>query len=304
MTRILVTGASGFIGGHCLDRLRDSGHEVHAVSTKPRASNEPWLEWHQADLLSSADTATLMAAVEPTHLLHLAWFVEHGKYTDATENLHWVRASIELVERFVEHRGRRLIGCGSCAEYDWNAGFCSETTTPLRPLSYYGESKRSFGSLLLGYAEGSGISAAWARVFFLYGPGGSLQALIPAVALALLRAERAPCTIGRQMRDYLYVADVADALITLLMSDLTGPINIGSGRPRRLCEIVRRIADALDGADLVDRGAIDGSREPPMVVADIRRLERELGWSPSWDLDAGLAKTIEWLRAEYVGQRG
>src|SRR5258708_4086554 len=134
--RVLVTGASGFIGRHCLPYLLEAGHEVHAVARTPLKISGP--VWHSADLLSPGASSRLISSVKPTAVLHLAWYTAHGEYWSSSENLRWVQASLELIQATAAAKCKRLVAAGTSAEYDWSAGVCSETLTPLLPASLYG----------------------------------------------------------------------------------------------------------------------------------------------------------------------
>src|SRR2546425_6243790 len=314
MNRLLVTGATGFIGMCCLPLLLARGFEVHAVSSRarvhavsPRAKDERGDDviWHQAALLQPTQTARLVAAVQPTHLLHLAWYVVTGKFATAIENFRWVQASLELLRRFHEHGGSRVVMAGSSYEYDWRHGYCAEAVTPTVPVNYYGRCKLALAQLLDGFAQSSGLSHAWARIFFLYGPREHPKRLGSSVIRSLLLGEPARCSHGRQIRDYLHVEDVADALVALLHSEVRGPINIGSGVPVTLRDIVSCIARKLDQAALVQFGAVPSHpHDSPLVIADVTRLAAELKWRPRYDLDRGLDATIAWWQSELqVGAR-
>ena len=114
---------------------------------------------------------------------------------------------------------------------------------------------------------------------------------------SLLAGEPAQTSHGNQIRDYLYAGDVADAFVTLLESDVTGPINIASGRPIALKDIVTRIGDLMGRPDLLRIGAIPAAAtDTPLVVADTTRLSTALGWHAEIDLDTGLTATIDWWR--------
>ncbi|HEV2707723.1 MAG TPA: NAD(P)-dependent oxidoreductase [Pyrinomonadaceae bacterium] len=302
MKRVLVTGATGFVGRHCLAPLVARGYEVHAVSTAgrpPAGDDTPRdVRWHASDLLRAGAAARLLAEVEPTHLLHMAWYAAPGKYWTAVENLGWVRASLELFEEFVRHGGRRAVSAGTCAEYDWTFGFCSETLTPLAPATLYGNCKHALRLVMEAYARLSGVSAAWGRLFFLYGAHEHPDRLVSSVIRRMLRRERVPCSHGRQVRDFLYVEDVADAFVALLESAVEGAVNIASGCPVALREVVGLISQRLDGDDLVDFGALAAPQgDPPFLLADVRRLNEEVGWRPRLSLSEGLAQTIEWWRS-------
>src|SRR2546427_1711413 len=93
--RVLVTGASGFIGRHCIPYLLEAGHEVHAAVRTPVKISGPI--WHPVDLLSPGASSRLISTVEPEALLHLVWYTAHGEYWTSSENLRWVSASLELI---------------------------------------------------------------------------------------------------------------------------------------------------------------------------------------------------------------
>lgn len=296
--RVLVTGAGGFIGRHVPARLQGLGYEVHAVSTA-RDGLEEGIQWHRCDLLDPAKLAAVVPGIGATHLLHLAWYTEHGKFWSAPENFAWVRASLGLFEAFRRGGGTRITAAGTCAEYDWSCGFLSEGTTLLAPSSIYGQCKRALGELLEAYAGSHGMSAAWGRVFLLFGPGQPERTLVASVVRSLLRGERAACSHGEQVRDYLYVEDVADALVALLDSDVEGPVNIASGRPLAVKDLIAMAASRLDGEDLVDLGAIPAAEgDPPFLVGDLKRLQGELGWRPPVGIEEGLDRTIRWTREQ------
>lgn len=295
MKRVLLTGATGFIGRHCLPSLVARGYEVHAVSSKAQRENAPDVHWHQADLLDSTQIAELVTRVQPSHLLHLAWFAVPGKYWTSPENLRWVQASLDLLQAFASCGGQRVVSAGTCAEYDWEYGYCSEEVTPLAPSTLYGVCKHSLQIMLDAFAKQTGLSAAWGRIFFLYGPHEYPNRLVASVIRSLLQGEPARCSHGNQIRDFLYVQDTAEAFVALLESETTGPVNIASGRPITLKEVVFQIAEKLDRQGLVHLNAVPApAGEPRLLVADVNRLTSEVGWSPKYDLRAGLESTIEW----------
>ena len=133
MKRILVTGATGCVGRFVLPKLVDRGWDVWAVRSRSDALEIPGVHWRRADLLDPADVRRVVDDSEPSHLLHLAWYIAPGKWAEAAENFSWVRASLGLLSTFKQSGGRRAVFAGSCLEYDWNYGFCSEDRTPLNP---------------------------------------------------------------------------------------------------------------------------------------------------------------------------
>jgi len=301
MKRVLLTGATGLIGRHCLLTLLAQGYEVHAVSTRAALVLPPGVHAHQADLLDPAQAAALLEVVQPSHLLHLAWYTQPGAYWTSLENIRWVQASLGLLQAFAAHGGQRVVMAGSCAEYDWSYGYCTERITPLRPATLYGKAKHALQLLEDAFAEQAQISAAWGRIFFLYGPHEYPERLVAAVTRALLQGQPARCSHGNQIRDFLYVQDVADAFVALLASDVRGGVNIASGAPITLKQIIYRIADMLAQRGLVQLGALPApASEPPLLVANTDRLANEVGWHPAYDLERGLEQTVLWWKETLI----
>ena len=277
--RLLITGASGFIGAHLAALAAQDGEwDVHAASRR------------DTDLLDPAAVDRLIAAAKPTHLIHLAWFVEPGAYWTSPENHRWVEASAHLFRTFAEHGGERLIGAGTSAEYDWSVnGAMREDTTPLRPATLYGESKKRLYEL----AQATGISSAWGRIFMVYGPGEPPTRFIPRMIRALRDGEPAVCTAPDAARDFIYVRDVAAALLAMAKSDVIGAVNIGTGVATTLREVVQLLVAQLGHGENIRE---QPGHEPPLVVADIARLRGEVGFTPSIDLRQGLELTIRQRR--------
>ena len=169
MKSVVVTGATGFIGRHVLEPLAERGFEVHTVSRSSIFPNRPFS--HSIDLLGPSSISALLRAVRPTHLLHLAWLRQAGgHFYDAPENYVWARASTEIFRAFVETGGSRAVLAGSCAEYDWGYETLHETETPSQARTAYGRAKNAAREGIQKMATEAGVSTAWARIFFTFGP--------------------------------------------------------------------------------------------------------------------------------------
>jgi len=251
MKKVLVTGAAGFIGRHCVPFLTDRGYEVHGVLAPREDPLDLPAQWHRADLLDELQTAELTATVEPSHLLHFAWYNTPGLYWDAPENLSWLKAGVGLLQSFHIHGGRRAVMAGTCAEYDWRYGLCTEDLTPTVQTTLYAASKGALRSILYAFSRKTGLSSAWGRIFFLFGPFEHPSRLVSSVIRSLLKGEVALCTHGRQQRDFLHVEDVARAFAALLDSEVNGSVNIASGEPVAVRDVVMHIARNLDRDNLV-----------------------------------------------------
>lgn len=295
--RLLITGATGFLGGPAV-RAATAHFEVHATARECREALPPGARFHACDLLAADGPARLVEAVRPTHLLHLAWMATPGVYWTSPDNHRWVAASKRLLLAFARCGGRRAVLAGTCAEYDWTAGdVCREFDTPLRPNTPYGRCKLELSHWADALGRARGVGVAWARLFWLYGPREHPARLVPAVARALLAGAPAECSAGVQERDFLHADDAVDALVALTRAGLVGPVNVGSGEPVAVRDVVRYVAEACGRPELVRLGARPTpASEPPVVAADIGRLRDELGWRPRTRLADGLKMTVDWWR--------
>lgn len=303
MKRVLLTGARGFIGRYAAEPLLARGCEVHAVTSgSPPPGVPPGVTWHTADLFDPTSADTIVRTTRPTHLLHLAWYTGHGKYWTATENLLWVEASLRLLRAFAAG-GRRVVLAGTCAEYDWAHGYCSEGATPTNPATLYGASKHALHQVAAEFARVAGVSLAWGRIFSPYGPGEPQARLVPAILRALLTGGPVRCSSPNLYRDFLFAADCADAFAALLVSPVEGPVNIASGRPVSVDELVRMAAGVVPGGTAVpvEYGSPPPRPgDPPLLVADVRRLTDEVGWRSRTDLRLGLTESAEYWRSSLL----
>ena len=305
MKRTLVTGANGFIGRHCLRALQKSDDEIHIVSSRPVTEERRDVNFHTVDLFDPTQTAKLLERIKPDQLLHLAWYSEPQSFWTAPENIAWVEASAKLIEAFARFGGKRVVVAGTCAEYDWRGdGVLSEYEIPLNPATTYGKCKHELHLRVESLAKEFGLSAAWARLFFLFGPHEHPERLVPSVINSLMHGDKTRCTHGQQLRDFLSVADVGSALVALLEGEVTGAVNIGSGEAVSVRYIVNAIARKLGREDLVQFGDLPSpANEPPLLVADITRLTEEVGWLPQCDLSTALDETIRWWQEQSTRQK-
>lgn len=295
--RVLLTGANGFIGRHVLPHLVSRGFEVHAVTRSGASSFREEVITHTVDLHEESERIRLFAETRPTHILHCAWYVEHGRFWSSPENVCWVETSLALLR--CAPAGVRWVGVGTCAEYSWAGdGICREDETPLEPETLYGTAKHSLRVLQEAASREKNISFAWGRIFHLYGPGEPAARFVPLVIRGLLQGKDIPLSHGLQIRDWLYIDDVAGALAALLDSPMEGAVNICSGAGRTLRDVATTVAELL-GSDtaLLRFGAMPAPpREPAQLIGDNGRLSA-IGFQPKWTLVEGLQETCtRWRR--------
>lgn len=303
--KIIVTGASGYIGQHALGPLLDHGCEVFALARRPRKSWPAGVRSLALDLFDDAARRAAFETIKPDGLLHLAWYTEHGKFWEARENIVWLALSIRMVEELASIGTQRVVVAGTCAEYIWDGSICEEATTPLKPKSLYGICKATLFRFLTEAAPKLNLDFAWGRIFLLYGDDETSSRLIPATAISLLRGEPAPCTHGRQIRDFLHVKDVARAFAELMVSPVSGAVNIGSGKPVSIASVVTEMAKRAGRPDLLKLGAVPArDNDVPALFPDVRRLFDKVGFTPAIRLGEGLDQTLDWWRAHSARSAG
>jgi nucleoside-diphosphate-sugar epimerase len=297
--KVLVTGASGFIGSHVCTELRARGVDVRGLC---RPGHDRRLlpcdvEWMECDLLA-ADASALARAAEGVDVaVHGAWTVVPGEYLTSPENEIYRAASARLFSALIRSGCEAITGIGTCFEYEQREMPLGERAAT-RPLTPYAVAKLETARQGESLAREAGIRFAWARLFYLYGPREDPRRLVPYVALKLLKGERASVTRGRQVRDFLHVGDVASALAWVALGPVSGAINIGSGVPVSVRDVLAQIGEITGRADLIDFGArADNFVDPPYVCADNRRLREQTGWRPRFGLHDGLEQTISWWRS-------
>jgi UDP-glucuronate decarboxylase len=293
--KILITGAAGFIGSHIARQLVREGHEVHAV-VRPEtklwriADIQPSLHLIRGDLLVPS---TDFHSPSFDACIHLAWYVEPGKYLHSSLNKDWVEASLRLARHLKETGCRRFVAAGTCFEYAASEPPQREST-PTAPTTLYVQSKLE----LLHALPTVGIDFAWVRFFYQYGPYEDARRLMPVIINSLKRGEEAKLVPGDRIRDYLHIEDVASAVCAIAQSKLAGAVNVGSGAPVTIRDIAVKIGELLDRPDLIKLGAFPWSPTEPLdILADNTKLREGTGWKPRYNLEDGLRQTIDWWKS-------
>jgi nucleoside-diphosphate-sugar epimerase len=299
--RVLITGASGFIGSHLTRLLLREGHQIFVLL---RPESDPWriedllpnLQVVEGDLLDLPGWSADLDEIHPETCFHFAWYAQPGVFLSSPRNLEYLSASLSLASGLVEAGCSKLVVAGTFSEYDQHQGYLSESS-PIQPNTLYGAAKAALFQALHLWAPASGLDLLWTRIFSVYGPGEHPKRFVPAVILAALRGEPTRLSPGEQQRDYLHVGDVAAAVWAAAQSELTGPVNIASGKPAAIGDIALQIGEILGCPQLIRLGDLPYREGDPMFVcANTALLKGASGWAPSFDLDSGLKDTISWWR--------
>ena len=296
--RVLLTGATGFVGAHVARALLARGAEVHGLTLPgtPRdrlADLAAGLDVREGDLADAAWTREAVRSIAPEVTIHLAWYAEPRSYLRAVpENLASLRGGISLLDALAEAGTcRRVVLAGTCLEN-------LDTPEP----SVYAAAKSAQHRLALGFADRS-LTAACAHIHYLYGPWEDERRVVPTVIRSLLRGEPIDLTSGTQLRDYLHVADVADALCRIAENDLAGRVDVCSGTPVRLADVLDEIGRAIGRADLLRIGARAETELTEWPATGDPAPLLTTGWQPRYSLEQGIAETAAWWAArEGIGR--
>ncbi|MFS0897921.1 UDP-glucuronic acid decarboxylase family protein [Mycolicibacterium litorale] len=311
MTRALVLGGCGFVGGHLCERLLATGVEVISVddlsTSAPNAEN--LLRDHVGYRFVRHDiTEPLTAAAFPEpvdvvfHLASPASPVDYLRlplHTLHTGAMGTVNA-LEVAER----HGARLVLASTSEVYgDPLAHPQVETywgnVNPIGPRSVYDEAKRYAEALTFAHRRELGTDVGVARIFNTYGPRMRSHdgRMVPTFIRQALAGE--PITVtgtGRQTRSLCYVDDTVEGLLALARSGYPGPVNIGNPHEvtvQHVAELIRDLAGADSAVEFVAAVEDDPQRRCP----DIAVAREHLGWEPRVPYRDGLARTIEWFRS-------
>ena len=298
--RCLVTGGAGFIGSHAVRQMIAEGWEV-AVLTRPGESTRRLREFSSQLTIVEARLAELdrirpfLAAWAPDAALHCAWYAEPGLYLDSARNIDCLRDSLGLLELLIESGCKSAVMVGTCAEYAADSQALNESSA-VGPATLYAAAKLATWLVAEKRAQQAGLSLAWARLFYLFGPEEDRRRVVPSLICSLLSGREFEATMGEQTRDYLYVEDAAAGLVTLVKNAANGVFNVCSGEAVRIRDLMQMAGDLAGRPELIRFGALPyRALDPPVVRGDSSRL-RSLGWRPRRDLLAALKMTVEYWR--------
>ncbi len=255
--KIMVTGATGFVGRHVVPRLLSGGHDVVAVARdEQRASEMLWSEsvtFRACDL--HEDFSGLLGSEGlPDVLIHLAWpgLPNYSGYFHIGENL---PADLVFLEAAIKMGIPRLIVAGTCLEYGLQSGELTETMST-SPTTAYGFAKDALRKSLEFLQHDIGFSLQWMRLFYMYGEGQASNSLFSQLNRAIDNGDEVfNMSEGSQLRDYLSVGEVARFFSSAVDTpDCTGVINCCSGVPVSIIDMVRKQIALRSSNLLLDRG--------------------------------------------------
>jgi len=305
--KVTITGVGGFVGARLARELLSRGHEVRGVD-HPAADRRRIrsmlkdIDFVSVDLLQAGveGWTSLLEGVDGC--IHCAWVATPGKYLSTPENVDWLEATLDLYRAMPSTSCNRLLGIGTCFEYDARQGYLSEST-PLTPESLYAACKASAFVVGSQYLPKYQRNFAWARLFYLFGEEEAPNRLVPDIINKLLLDQPVALTEGKQARDFMYIGDTARALADIYEKRVCGVVNVGSGVATTVRQLAESIASCMGKEGLLRFGTRpDNHCDPAKIVANIAKLREEVGFQQAEDVDAAMHRVIDWWREQICRQ--
>ena len=273
MHRILLTGATGFVGRNILEYLNQNS-EVEISVVIRKSSHEKLFEKNTAvkifhvtpNLFQASDQWLNNICRRVDTVIHSAWYAEPGKYLFSKKNKECYEGTKNLALACSRNNIRKFVGIGSCFEYDLSKEDKLDVNSPLKPETPYALAKvKTYEDLTKIFRE-KNIRFSWARLFYLYGKGEDERRLFPLIRKKLKNKENVQLTEGSEIRDYLDIGEAGRIISTLALSDKTGPFNVCSGEGVSIKEIAQNIAKEYDALELLEFGSYKTKNPEPKHI--------------------------------------
>jgi nucleoside-diphosphate-sugar epimerase len=285
--RIMLLGCTGEIGSRLTMLLIDSGYEVFGVRASRECKIKHPLHSCRGINLLDEELELDFSGIRPEVLIHTAWYTAPNQFWESELNSKWVVASKRIISDFEGSGGKYLVVTGSCAEYSWNLNEPLKETSPEIPASLYGRSRLE----LLNWIRNRELPFLWTRTFFQFGLNEPAGRLIPSIIDSLLEEKQYTIRSGKDVRDFVYVEDVANVLNYLIAKQYKGVVNIGSGVGIEIEAASRKVARLLGREDLITFD--HQSKEESNVVANPEKLYSLIGEYPWKTFDSAIFESIK-----------
>jgi len=290
--KVLVTGASGFIGSHLCRALSREGAEVHGISRAQQKTDANVTRWWQVDLADSTGTREVLGQVKPRVIYHMAGETSAARKLEVVLPIFQstVLATVNVLTAASEVGCQRLILAGSLEEPQQQQG-------ELVPSSPYAAAKWATAGYARMFHQLFGTPTVVARIFMVYGPGQKeVRKLIPYVIRSLLRGESPKLSSGQRLVDWIYVEDVVEGLLKAAEAPhLEGSaVDLGSGRLVSVRAVVEKLFQLVGSETQPVFGESPDRPNEQVRTADTAETYAKIGWTPKTSLEEGLARTVKW----------
>lgn len=313
--RVLVTGATGFIGSHLTRRLVAEGAEVHALTSTVSSVYPTRLvdvrdrvRLHSGSLTDRSAMDVVAATARPDVVFHLGAYTHVGKSWDRVDECVQanVQGTVNLLQALAPRGYARFVNTGTSEIYgDVDVPFREDG--PVNPVSPYSVAKYAAERYCRMFVQGRGWPVVMLRPFNAYGPWQSPDRVIPEIIGRAVRGEPVRMTQGRQTREFNHVDDLVDGFVRAAVADgVVGEVlNLGCGEEVSMRDLATTLLRLLGDPVVPEFGALpDRPTEIWRMRADPGKAERLLGWRSTVPLEEGLRRTIEWYRAELARPGG
>ena len=241
--KILITGATGFIGSYVYKKIIQTDYQIYAIS---RIEHIGLPNFYQLDILNHKAVDNFIAYIKPDVLIHLAWDVEHGEFWNSRNNFTYADASINLFSCFIKNGGRKILAAGTCAEYPTSPKAVSEHCSYEEELSVYGNAKKLVYQYLESQLKTFVFDFTWFRIFGIFGLGEDKKRFFPSVIHAIKSREIFEIKTPDAFVDYVYVGDLASFIIDCIQKDGLTAINIGTGNSISIVDMYKTIENYIN----------------------------------------------------------
>jgi nucleoside-diphosphate-sugar epimerase len=224
---------------------------------------------------------------QPDACVHFAWIATPGAYLESPENEKHLEWSLNLARRLKTIGLRQFVGVGTCIEYKITNAPLHEERTPVDPTTLYSRCKNALREALEAEARRDGTHFCWGRVFYPYGVGEHPARLCSSLIQRFRRGEKLVLKTPHSTKDYIYIDDLAAAILLTVEQQFQGTINWGTGEGISVRQIADTVAALLGRPDLVAEVSPPEIDPLGYVVADATRL-KSLGWRQQFNLGQGL----------------
>lgn len=289
MKKVIVTGITGSIGQYISEPLKELGFEVYGIGRRDFTTSN--FNYIKCDINDYITIENLFNKIKPEYLIHLAWDIK-----DLNSNYHFnlLASSINILNSFYKHSGKKALYVGSCFEYKFK-DYPIKEYDELNLTTSYSKCKNYLREISEFYCLKNNIDFCWARIFYVYGKNENPKRIFPYIINNLKENKKVVINHSQLKKDYMFAGDIAKAIASITYSDFTGVINICSGKTLSLKEFALMIAKKMNKENLLELKELE-TNEPNIIVGDNSKLLNEIGFNDYSNVD----DIIEQLIMEYT----